>query len=82
MAESLWSQWAIKASGEWEGRQRLFDGTGRTIAIPDWLVPDEYLQWGVAVNDMMTQVSVRTTNLDQDETARFKIFRQVPRVCG
>lgn len=76
MTEGEWNDFAVRCTGEWEGRQRLYSGDGKVVPIPDWLVPDEYTQWGIPFNDMLTQMSVKVT----DEGVSGKVVRQIPQV--
>lgn len=71
-----WDDFAVRCTGEWEGRQRLYAGDGTVVPIPDWLVPEEFVQWGIPFNDIITQVSMKVS----DEGLSGKIVRQIPQV--
>jgi hypothetical protein len=73
---SEWDSFALRCSGEWEGRQRLHDGSGKTIPVPDWLAPEEFLQWNIPFNDLITQLSVKV----ETDGMKGRLFRQVPQV--
>ncbi|MED6108075.1 hypothetical protein PIB30_020172 [Stylosanthes scabra] len=51
----VWSQFAERVSGEWNGFGADFSDKGNPIELPQFLVPQAYLDWQVKLFDWQTQ---------------------------
>eukprot|EP00198_Chlamydomonas_reinhardtii_P004699 XP_001694035.1 predicted protein [Chlamydomonas reinhardtii] len=55
--DDIWSAFASKAQGEWEGITVTFDASGAAQPLPDHYVPGAYRDWGVELFDWQSQSS-------------------------
>ncbi|MED6171147.1 hypothetical protein PIB30_038051 [Stylosanthes scabra] len=51
----VWSQFAKRVSGEWDGFAADFSNDGKPIELPENVVPEAYREWEVKVFDWQTQ---------------------------
>lgn len=75
--EAAAAAFAQQACGEWEGRQAVYDAHGKVVPLPEYLVPDEFVQWGILVTSMATQVSMAAT---AEGAIKYRLMRQSPEV--
>lgn len=76
-AEEVLEQFSAAVAGEWTGYEGRFDGdTAKVQEIPDYYVPDQFLEWGLTPKGFETNhsVIVRGTQLFR------KFFRILPTV--
>ncbi|KAG2430547.1 hypothetical protein HXX76_010067 [Chlamydomonas incerta] len=55
--DKVWSAFASKAQGEWEGITVTFEASGAAQPLPDRYVPGAYRDWGVELFDWQSQSS-------------------------
>ena len=74
-------EFARQVSGEWEGRQVVYDAHGKSLAIPEYLVPDEFREYNVTLYELTTQASMTVETAGDESTLLWKLVRQVPQAC-
>lgn len=76
-SDELLEQFAAAVTGEWKGYEGQFDsGTGKIKPIPDYYIPEQFLEWDLTPRGFETNhsVIVRDTRLFR------KFFRILPTV--
>ncbi|XP_057424344.1 uncharacterized protein LOC130717946 isoform X2 [Lotus japonicus] len=73
-----WSQFAKRVSGEWDGFGADFSNQGKTIELPESVVPEAYREWEVKVYDWQTQCP--TLAEPEDHVLKYKSVQLLPTV--
>ncbi|KAL2995701.1 hypothetical protein AAZX31_10G231500 [Glycine max] len=73
-----WSQFAKRASGEWDGFGADFSNEGKAIELPESVVPETYREWEVKVFDWQTQCP--TLAEPEERVLQYKSIQLLPTV--
>ncbi|MED6108074.1 hypothetical protein PIB30_020171 [Stylosanthes scabra] len=74
----VWSQFAKRVSGEWDGFAADFSNDGKPIELPENVVPEAYREWEVKVFDWQTQCP--TLAEPGDRVLEYKSIQLLPTV--
>ncbi|KAL1342619.1 hypothetical protein AAHE18_09G170100 [Arachis hypogaea] len=74
----VWSQFAKRVSGEWDGFGADFSNEGKPVELPETVVPEAYREWEVKVFDWQTQCP--TLAEPGDRVLEYKSIQLLPTV--
>ncbi|CAL0300742.1 unnamed protein product [Lupinus luteus] len=74
----VWSQFAKRVSGEWDGFGAEFTIEGKPIELPESVVPEAYREWEVKVFDWQTQCP--TLAQPKDQILEYRTIQLLPTV--
>ncbi|XP_019427525.1 PREDICTED: uncharacterized protein LOC109335798 isoform X2 [Lupinus angustifolius] len=77
-SSEVWSQFAKRVSGEWDGFGAEFSIEGKPIELPESVVPEAYREWEVKVFDWQTQCP--TLAQPKDHILQYKTIQLLPTV--
>ncbi|KAF1878244.1 hypothetical protein Lal_00046910 [Lupinus albus] len=77
-SSEVWSQFAKRVSGEWDGFGAEFSIEGKPIELPESVVPEAYREWEVKVFDWQTQCP--TLAEPEDHILEYKTIQLLPTV--
>ncbi|KAF6155794.1 hypothetical protein GIB67_039125 [Kingdonia uniflora] len=73
-----WETFSGNVSGEWDGHGADFTNEGKTIELPENVVPDAYREWEVRVFDWQTQCP--TLAKPHEKILDYKLIKLLPTV--